>query len=193
MLVNMDEAEWDAVIRVHLKGTFCPTRHAAGYWRERSKAGHEVDGRIIFTSSPSGLYGNVGQTNYGAAKAGIAAFVVIAGDELIRYGVTMNAIAPAARTRMTVALDMDVPEDPSKFDLFEPDNVSPIVVWLGSSESADVTGRVFETLGGRLAIVDKWRRGQVHDKKDRYTPSELGPVVKELLELAEPGRPFLMS
>jgi NAD(P)-dependent dehydrogenase (short-subunit alcohol dehydrogenase family) len=193
MLVNMDIAEWDAVVRVHLRGTFCPTRHAAAYWRERSKAGEEVDGRVICTSSPSGIYGNVGQTNYGAAKAGIAAFVVIAAEELGRYGVTVNAIAPAARTRMTVALNMDAPDDPATFDLFEPDNVSPIVVWLGSSESSGITGRVFETLGGRLAVVDKWRRGRVHDKGERYTPSELGPIVKELVELAEPNQPFLMS
>jgi NAD(P)-dependent dehydrogenase (short-subunit alcohol dehydrogenase family) len=193
MLVNMDIAEWDAVVRVHLRGTFCPTRHAAAYWRERSKAGEEVDGRVICTSSPSGLYGNVGQTNYGAAKAGIAAFVVIASEELRRYGVTVNAIAPAARTRMTTMLGMDAPDDPGSFDLFDPDNVSPIVVWLGSPESSEVTGRVFETLGGRLAVVDRWHRGKIHDKQDRYTPSELGPVVKELLELAEPTQPFLMS
>jgi NAD(P)-dependent dehydrogenase (short-subunit alcohol dehydrogenase family) len=193
MLVNMDVDEWDAVVRVHLRGTFCPTRHAAAYWRERSKSGLENDARVICTSSPSGLYGNVGQTNYGAAKAGIAAFTVIAAEELSRYGVTVNAIAPAARTRMTVNLGMGAPDDPAKFDLFDPDNVSPVVVWLGSSESGEVTGRVFETLGGRLAVVDRWRRGLVRDKGARYTPGELGPLVKELLELAEPTQPFLMS
>ena len=146
MLANMTEAEWDAVISVHLKGTFGPSRHAAAYWRDKVKAGGTVDGRIINTSSPSGIYGNVGQTNYGAAKAGIAAFTVIAAKELARYGVTVNAIAPAALTRMTENLGMGQADDMTKA-MMSPRWIAPIVTWLASSESADVTGRVFDVTG----------------------------------------------
>src|SRR3954447_25087474 len=137
MLANMDEAEWDAVIAVHLKGAFGPTRHAAAYWRDQAKAGTPVDGRIVNTSSPSGVFGNAGQTNYGAAKAGIAAFTIICGIELGRYGVMANAIAPVARTRMTEALGMgEVPTE--GFDALDPANISPLVVWLGSNDNKDV-------------------------------------------------------
>jgi NAD(P)-dependent dehydrogenase (short-subunit alcohol dehydrogenase family) len=189
MLVNMSEDEWDAVINVHLKGTFAPLRWAAAHWRERAKAGEANDARIINTSSGSGLYGNPGQLNYGAAKAGIAAMTNIAAKELGRYGVTVNAIAPAALTRMTENLGFgqaarDV--EPGAFDSFAPENISPLVVWLGSSESADVTGQVFNVAGGRISVAEGWRRGPERDKGDRWEPAELGPVVTELLEQARP-------
>src|SRR5437764_1219622 len=143
MLVNMTEAEWDAVIKVHLKGTFAPAHHASAYWRERAKKGETNDARLINTTSVSGIFGNPGQTNYGAAKAGIAAFTVIAAQELVRYGVTVNAIAPAALTRMTENLGMGQRArevDPGGFDVFAPENVAPLVVWLGSEESRAITG-----------------------------------------------------
>src|SRR5450756_2037172 len=152
MLVNMTVDEFDAVIRVHLRGTFAPMHWAAGYWRDRAKAGQTNDARIINTTSPSGIYGNVGQTNYGAAKAGIASMTVIAAMELGRYGVTVNAIAPAALTRMTENLGMGQPTErkPDEFEPNDPDNIAPLVVWLGSPESKDITGRVFNVFGGHI-------------------------------------------
>jgi NAD(P)-dependent dehydrogenase (short-subunit alcohol dehydrogenase family) len=182
MLVNLSEAEWDAVIRVHLKGHFAPLRHAAAYWRDRSKAGEQVDARVIMTTSGAGLLGSVGQSNYVAAKAGIAGLTVVAAAELARYGITVNAIAPAARTRMTeqvFAATMAAPED--GFDAMSPDNVSPLVVWLGSAESKDVTGRVFEVEGGLVSVADGWRHGPARNKGARWEPAELGPVVATLL------------
>ena len=190
MLANMTEAEWDAVIQVHLKGTFGPSRHAAAYWRERTKAGEAVDGRIINTSSPSGIYGNVGQTNYGAAKAGIASFTVIAAMELERYGVTVNAIAPAALTRMTENLGGGfTPADkkPEEFDAFDPANIAPIVVWLGSPESAGITGRVFNVQGDHLSVAEGWVEGPAADKGDRWDPAELGKIVPDLVAKAAPN------
>ncbi|MFY9782500.1 MAG: SDR family oxidoreductase [Acidimicrobiales bacterium] len=190
MLVNMSIEEWDAVIRVHLRGTFAPTRWAAGYWRDRAKAGEVNDARIINTSSSSGIYGNIGQTNYGAAKAGIASFTVIAAKELGRYGVTVNAIAPGARTRMTENLQRaraTPTPGPEEFDARSPDNVAPLVAWLASVESADVTGRVFNVAGGRLSIAEGWHAGPVIDKRDRWDPAELGPVVLELVSNAPPN------
>ena len=182
MLVNMDESEWDAVINVHLKGTYAPARHAAAYWREQAKAGNENDARIINTSSPSGIYGNIGQTNYGAAKAGIAAFTVIAAQELHRYGVTANAVAPAALTRMTEnlggnpAADDDADEEAK--DAMSPRWIAPIVVWLASPESAKVTGRVFDVRGNKIAIVDGWHRGKPMSFSD--DPAAMGEIVAEL-------------
>src|SRR5437868_8595188 len=167
MLTNMSEEEWDAVIKVHLKGTFAPSRWAAGYWREQVKAGKTVDGRIINTTSVSGIYGNPGQTNYGAAKAGIAAFTVIAAQELGRYGVTVNAVAPGARTRMTESLGAGRPaaeRKPEDFVDRAPEHVSPLVVWLASAESFDVTGRVFNMSGGNVSVAEGWRRGPGIDK-----------------------------
>ena len=185
MLANMTEAEWDAVIQVHLKGTFGPSRHAASYWREKVKAGEAVDGRIINTSSPSGIYGNVGQTNYGAAKAGIAAFTVIAAKELARYGVTVNAVAPAALTRMTENLGMGQADDMTKA-MMSPRWIAPIVTWLASSESADVTGRVFDVTGQALSVAEGWHRGptQEHPTDD---PAQLGDVVRRLVGEARPN------
>lgn len=188
MLVGMSEEEWDAVIRVHLKGHFAPLRHAAAYWRAESKAGRPVDARIINTSSGAGLQGSIGQGNYAAAKAGIAEMTIQAAAELKNYGVSVNAIAPAARTRMTVgaggamAEAMAAPEE--GFDAMAPENISPLVVWLGSAESKDVTGRVFEVEGGKITVAEGWRHGPTQDKGDRWDPKELGPVVADLLAQA---------
>ena len=189
MLVNMTIDEWDAVIKVHLRGTFAPTRWAAAYWRERVKAGESNDARIINTSSPSGIFGNVGQANYGAAKAGIASFTIIVAQELGRYGVTANAIAPVARTRMTEGLGGAAGAEvaPDKFDVFAPENISPLVVWLGSPESKDVTGRVFSVAGGRISVAEGWHRGPTASKDDRWDPAELGAVIPDLVAKAAPN------
>ncbi len=185
MLTNMSEAEWDAVIKVHLKGTFAPSRHAAAYWRERSKAGEANDARIINTSSPSGIYGNVGQTNYGAAKAGIASFTIIAAKELGRYGVTVNAIAPAALTRMTEGLGMGQAPEEVK-EQMSPAHIAPIVTWLASPLSKDVTGRVFDVTGRMISVSEGWHRGPSleHPPDD---VEELGPKVAELVAKARPN------
>src|SRR6202453_2566667 len=167
MLVNMTIDKWDAVIRVNMRGTFAPPRHTVEYWRNRSKAGETNDARVINTTSPSGIYGNVGQTNYGAAKAGIASFTVIAAMELGRYGVTVNAIAPAALTRMTENLGggfTPAEKKPEEFDAFDPANIAPIVVWLGSSESAGITGRVFNVQGDHLNVAGGWVGGAAAGK-----------------------------
>jgi NAD(P)-dependent dehydrogenase (short-subunit alcohol dehydrogenase family) len=188
MLVNMVEAEWDAVIAVHLKGTFGPTRHAAEYWRNEAKAGRPVEGRIVNTSSPSGIFGNAGQTNYGAAKAGIAAFTVICALELGRYGVTANAIAPVARTRMTEDLGMGPAPEGVVFDALDPANISPLIVWLGSPESKDVTGRVFLVDGDRISVAEGWHRGPTaRNDGMRWDPAKLGEVVPGLVAQAEPN------
>ena len=181
MLVNMEEAEWDAVIQVHLKGTFAPARHAAAYWREQSKAGNPIAGRLINTSSVSGIYGNPGQTNYGAAKMGIAAFTIIAARELERYGVTVNAIAPGALTRLTEDLGMGQAseEDKAKMD---PRWIAPIVTWLASTESGEVTGRVFEASGRMLAIAESWHRGPTTEPID--DPTKIGPIALDLVKRA---------
>jgi NAD(P)-dependent dehydrogenase (short-subunit alcohol dehydrogenase family) len=188
MIVSTSEDEWDAVIRVHLKGHFAATRHASAHWRDRNKAGDVVDARIINTSSGAGLLGSVGQGAYSAAKAGIAALTLVEAAELGRYGVTANALAPSARTRMTEAVfaeTMAVPD--SGFDAMDPANVSPLVAWLASPESRDVTGRVFELEGGMLSIADGWHHGPVRDRGERWDATALGPVVGELLaELRAP-------
>ncbi|MBV9291158.1 MAG: SDR family oxidoreductase [Frankiales bacterium] len=185
MLTTMSVDEWDAVIRVHLRGHFCPLRHAAAYWRDLAKAGEPVDARIINTSSGAGLMGSVGQGNYAAAKAGIVALTLNASAELARYGVTANAIAPAARTRMTEVAMPDMMRAPETgFDAMAPENVSPLVVWLGSTESKDVTGRVFEVEGGIVSVADGWQHGPRVDKGERWDPAELGPVVRRLLDEA---------
>ncbi len=187
MLVNMSDAEWDAVIDVHLRGTFATSRWAATYWRQRSKEGKENDARIINTSSASGLFGNPGQTNYGAAKAGIAAFTIIAAKELERYGVTANAIAPGARTRMTENLGYGAIEvKEGEFDSFSPENVAPTVVWLGSSESKAITGRVFNVSGGNISVAEGWKVGPAATKDDRWDAAELGKIIPDLVERAAP-------
>ena len=182
MVVSTSEEEWDTVIRVHLKGHFCVTRHAAAYWREQSKAGEPVDARIVNTSSGAGLMGSVGQGSYSAAKAGIAALTLVEAAEMGRYGVTANAIAPAARTRMTEGAfseRMAKPDD--GFDAMDPANVSPLVVWLGSADSRDVTGRVFEIEGGMLSVADGWRPAAKIDRGRRCEPAEVGAAVHELI------------
>ncbi len=192
MLVNMTEDDWDGVMRVHLRGTFCTAHWAAAHWRERSKAGEGVDARLICTSSAAGLYGNIGQANYAAAKAGIAAFTTVAAAELGRYGVTANAIAPAARTRMTEELFPDAMRAPERgFDAMAPENVSPVVVWLASPESKGVTGRVFEVMGGRLGIADGWRHGPSVQHDGAFEPGEVGAAVARLLDEAPEPTPLL--
>jgi NAD(P)-dependent dehydrogenase (short-subunit alcohol dehydrogenase family) len=185
MLVNMTEAEWDAVIKVHLKGTFAPSHFVANHFRERSKAGEQVDGRIVNTSSPSGIYGNVGQTNYGTAKAGIASFTIIAAKELARYGVTVNAIAPAALTRMTEDLGMGQAPDEIKEQL-SPRHIAPIVCWLASPLSASVTGRVFDVSGRMLSVSEGWHRGPSIENPDD-DPEVLGHAVLDLVAEARPN------
>ena len=184
VLVNMTEEEWDAVINVHLKGTFAPARWAAAYWREQSKAGKPVSGRIINTTSVSGIYGNPGQTNYGAAKAGIASFTNIAALELARYNVTVNAVGPVALTRMTEGLG-PAPETDEEREARSPRWIAPIVTWLASEESAGVTGRVFEASGQVLAVAEGWVRGPRHAPVD--DPTQLGPIVAELVAQARPN------
>ncbi|QLL07034.1 SDR family oxidoreductase [Mycobacterium vicinigordonae] len=195
MLANTSESEWDAVIRVHLKGHFATLRHAAGYWRRQIKGGSvgpdDLNARIINTSSGAGLQGSVGQGNYSAAKAGIAALTLVGAAELGRYGITVNAIAPAARTRMTEAVfaeTMAAPED-GGFDAMAPENVSPLVVWLGSVESRAVTGKVFEVEAGLIRVAEGWARGPQIDKGARWDPAELGPVVSDLLAKSRPPVP----
>ncbi|MEV6772787.1 SDR family oxidoreductase [Nocardia sp. NPDC051030] len=191
MLVNLGEDEWDAVIKVHLKGHFAPMRHAAEYWRTESKAGRQPEARVINTSSGAGLLGSIGQGNYSAAKAGIAGLTITAAAEFARYGITVNAIAPSARTRMTETVFADTmaaPED-GGFDAMAPENVSPIVVWLGSTDSAGVTGRMFEVEAGKVTVADGWRHGVSIDRGARWEPAELGPVVRDLLAKATTPEP----
>jgi NAD(P)-dependent dehydrogenase (short-subunit alcohol dehydrogenase family) len=181
MLVNMSEAEWDAVIKVHLKGTFAPAHHAAAYWRDVNKAtGESVNARIINTSSVSGIYGNIGQTNYGAAKMGIAALTIIASRELRRYGITVNAIAPGALTRLTETLGPPVTEE--RRQRMHPRWIAPIAVWLASEQSGEVSGRMFEASGAMLAIAEGWHRGPTVDAVD--DPTVLGPIVADLMSRA---------
>ena len=193
MFASLSEADWDAVMSVHLKGHFCISSHAVQYWRHQSKAAASVSGRIVNTTSGAGLQGSVGQSNYAAAKAGIAALTLNQGAELARYGVTANAIAPVARTGMTSAVPqmaarMAVPTDGS-FDAFAPENVSMLVAWLCSDQSGHVSGRIFEAEGGKLSIADGWRTTQGVDKGDRWKATEIGAAIDTLLageELAQP-------
>jgi NAD(P)-dependent dehydrogenase (short-subunit alcohol dehydrogenase family) len=190
MLFTTSEDEWDAVIRVHLKGHFAVTRHASEHWRTRSKAGDPVDARIVNTSSGAGLMGSVGQGAYSAAKGGIAALTLVEAAEMGRYGVTANAIAPAARTRMTEEVFGDRMQAPeSGFDVNDPANVSPLVVWLGSADARDVTGRIFEVEGGEISVADGWQHGPGLDKGARWEPAEVGPAVRELLKQAPAPAP----
>jgi NAD(P)-dependent dehydrogenase (short-subunit alcohol dehydrogenase family) len=194
MMANTSEDEFDAVIAVHLKGHFATMRHAAAYWRalvKEGKAGPDsLNARIINTSSGAGLQGSVGQGNYSAAKAGIAALTLVGAAEMGRYGVTVNAIAPSARTRMTETVFADMMAKPDEgFDAMAPENISPLVVWLGSIESRDVTGRVFEVEGGVVRVAEGWAHGPEVDKGARWDPAELGPVVTDLLAKARPRVP----
>ena len=180
MMVNMEESEWDAVINVHLKGTFAPAHHAAVYWRGLEKeTGQPVNGRIINTTSSSGVFGNIGQSNYGAAKAGIAAFTIITARELKRYGITVNAICPHAQTRMTEGIRERSPEE---IAARHPRWISPVVVWLASAHSSEVTGRVFEVGGGFLAALEGWHRGPEAQPID--DPEKIGPILLDLANRA---------
>ncbi|MEV8090092.1 SDR family oxidoreductase [Streptomyces nigra] len=190
MLVNLGEDDWDAVIRVHLKGHFLPLRHAAAHWRAETKAGRAPAARVVNTSSGAGLLGSVGQGAYSAAKAGIVALTLVAAAELARYGVQVNAIAPAARTRMTEGVFAEAMAAPGTgFDAMAPENVSPLVVWLGSAASTGVTGRVFEAESGRITVMEGWTPGPTADKGARWTPGEAGETALELLAEAQPPRP----
>jgi NAD(P)-dependent dehydrogenase (short-subunit alcohol dehydrogenase family) len=176
MLVNMTESEWDSVTTVHLKGTFAPTHHAANYWRAQQKAGKTVDARVINTTSHSGLFCNVGQANYAAAKAGIASFSLVAARELQRYGVTVNAIAPRAETRMTQGLKEWTPEQLERRD---PDWIAALVTWLASAESKAISGRVFEAWGYGYTVAESWQHGQITEaSKD---PTTLGASIAAIV------------
>ncbi|MEV0440206.1 SDR family oxidoreductase [Streptomyces spectabilis] len=191
MLVNLDEDDWDAVLRVHLKGHFLPLKHAAAHWRAAAKAGRAPHACVVNTSSGAGLLGSVGQGNYSAAKAGILGLTMVAAAELAAYGVRVNAIAPAARTRMTEQTFADTMAAPQEgaFDAMAPENVSPLVVWLGSTASSGVTGRVFEAEGGRITVMHGWRPGPSADKAARWSPAEAGETALKLLSRAEPPEP----
>ncbi len=190
MSFNMDESDWDAVVNVHLKGHFCPSRHAGTYWRSQSKAGNDGPRRIINTSSEAGLFGNAGQANYAAAKAGIAALAIVFGRELASYGVTGNAIAPRARTAMTDSMDFfNAPEEEGEFDRFLPDNVSPVVAWLASDEAGDVNGQVFVVIGGDVWVMQGWSIAGHLQKDGAWTPEELAAKKEELFADHDRGLP----
>ena len=184
VLVNMTEEEWDAVIHVHLKGHFAPTRWAAAYWREQKKAGKDVKASVVNTSSTSGLIGNPGQANYGAAKAGIASFSIITSQELIRYGVRVNCIAPAARTRLTEATPglgdiVKPPDDAGSFDVWDPANISPLIAWL-AKEDCPVTGKTYFIQGGQVRLMEPWKMGGTVEKQGRWSVEELDREMKKL-------------
>lgn len=192
MFASMTEQEWDTIMAVHLKGHFCISSHAVHYWRGQSKEGKAVSGRIINTTSGAGLQGSIGQSNYAAAKAGIAALTLNQAAELGRYGITANAVAPSARTGMTMGVPemaerMAPPEDDS-FDHFAPENVSVLLAWLGSEESSHITGRVFESEGGRICIADGWRTTEGVDKGAQWKPAEIGSAMDELLKKEVPAQ-----
>ena len=193
MFASMTEEEWDAIMAVHLKGHFCLSSNAVHHWRAQAKAGQSVSARIINTSSGAGLQGSVGQSNYAAAKAGIAALTLNQAAELGRYGITANAIVPAARTAMTTQVEvmaerMKKPEDGS-FDYWDPANVSPLLVWLGSAESSHVSGKVFEAEGGKISIADGWRTTKGVEKQSQWQTGEIAAAVDQLLENEIPAQP----
>ncbi|MGW7616380.1 SDR family oxidoreductase [Streptomyces antimycoticus] len=191
MLVNLDEDDWDAVMRVHLKGHFLPLKHAAAHWRAEAKGGGTPQARVVNTSSGAGLLGSVGQGNYSAAKAGIIGLTLVAAAEMGRYGIQINAIAPAARTRMTEHTFAETMAAPGEggFDAMAPENVSPLVVWLGSAASTGVTGRVFAVEGGRITVMEGWRPGPTADKGARWSPAEAGEAALGLLAASETPQP----
>lgn len=189
MFASLTEADWDAVMNVHLKGHFCIASHAVHHWRDQAKAGATVRARIINTSSGAGLQGSIGQSNYSAAKGGIASLTLVQAAELARYGITANALAPAARTGMTEQVFAEVMKKPDDgFDHFAPENVAPLVAWLVSEDSQHVSGRLFEVEGGKLSLGDGWRRGPQRDKGERWLPQEIGGVVNELIDQAVPAQ-----
>jgi NAD(P)-dependent dehydrogenase (short-subunit alcohol dehydrogenase family) len=190
MFISLSEDDWDQVMRVHLKGHFCLANILGRRWRDAAKAGNKIEARIINTSSGAGLQGSIGQSNYSAAKGGIASLTLVQAAEMARYGITVNALAPAARTSMTESAMPDVvkaPQDGS-FDAWAAENVAPLVVWLGSTASSHVTGKIFESQGGRLSMCDGWRTDATLDKGARWEPAELGPIVDQLLAQAVPAQ-----
>jgi NAD(P)-dependent dehydrogenase (short-subunit alcohol dehydrogenase family) len=190
MFVSCTPEEWDAVVRVHLRGHFCTTRHATDYWRAQLKAGASVDARIINTTSGAGLQGSVGQCAYSAAKGGIAALTLVQSAELARYGITANALAPNARTRMTEKVfGAEMNRTENGFDIYAPENMTPLVIWLASKQSAAVTGQVFELKGGKLSVSQGWTDGPANDKGARWNADELGPVIERLLARRAPAKP----
>ena len=189
MIVTMTEQDWDAVIAVHLKGTFAVLHHAAAYWRQRSKEGHANDARVINTTSSSGLFANAGQGNYGAAKSGIATLTIIAARELDRYGVTVNAIAPTALTRLTE--DVPMMSDAAAATELNPEAISPLVVWLGSAESRPVTGRVFGVWGNAITVIEGWVNGPSVSRDSQWDPAALSAVVPDLVAKAAPNAGML--
>ncbi|MFJ9150708.1 SDR family oxidoreductase [Streptomyces sp. NPDC102270] len=189
MIVSMTERDWDSVIAVHLKGSFATLHHAAAYWRERAKSGHGNDARVINTTSPSGIFGNPGQSNYGSAKAGLASLTLIAAAELARYGVTVNAIAPTALTRLTE--DIEMMKQAAEIQDLTPEAISPLVVWLGSAASREVTGRVFGVVGNRITVLEGWVNGPAASADTRWTPEELSSVVPNLVAKAAPNADVL--
>ena len=190
MFISLSEDDWDQVMRVHLKGHFCLANILGRRWRDAAKAGNKIEARIINTSSGAGLQGSIGQSNYSAAKGGIASLTLVQAAEMARYGITVNALAPAARTSMTESAMPDVvkaPQDGS-FDAWAAENVAPLVVWLGSTASSHVTGKIFESQGGRISMCDGWRTDATLDKGARWEPAELGPIVDQLLAQAVPAQ-----
>jgi NAD(P)-dependent dehydrogenase (short-subunit alcohol dehydrogenase family) len=190
MFVSLSEEDWDLVMKVHLKGHFCLANILGRRWRDAAKAGNKIEARIINTSSGAGLQGSIGQSNYSAAKGGIAALTLVQAAEMARYGITVNGLAPAARTTMTESAMPDVVKAPSdgSFDAWSPDNVAPLVVWLGSVESSHVTGKLFESQGGRISMCDGWRTDATIDKGARWQAEELGPIVSQLIAQATPAQ-----
>jgi NAD(P)-dependent dehydrogenase (short-subunit alcohol dehydrogenase family) len=190
MFASMTEQEWDQVISVHLKGHFCISSHAVHYWRDQFKQGHQVDARIINTSSGAGLNGSIGQSNYAAAKGGIASLTLNQAAELRRYGITANGLAPAARTGMSEEAFADMMKKPENgsFDYYDPSNVAPLVVWLGSKHSADCTGRLFEVVGGEISVADGWRSTLSVDKGAKWQAEEVGEAVQELISRETPAQ-----
>jgi NAD(P)-dependent dehydrogenase (short-subunit alcohol dehydrogenase family) len=189
MFVSATLEEWDATMHVHLRGHFCLARHAVNYWREKQKGGANPDARIINTSSGAGLQGSIAQAAYSTAKGGIAALTLVQAAELGRYGITANALAPSARTRMTEQAFADkMATEGQAFDVMDPANIAPTVVWLGSAESADVTGCVFELEGGKIMLEDGWREGPVVDKGAKWAPAEVGAAVSQLIAKRVPPR-----
>lgn len=190
MFISLSEEDWDLVMQVHLKGHFCLANILGRRWRDAAKAGNKIEARIINTSSGAGLQGSIGQSNYSAAKGGIAALTLVQAAEMARYGITVNGLAPAARTSMTESAMPEVVKAPAdgSFDAWSPDNVAPLVVWLGSLESSHINGKLFESQGGRISMCDGWRTDATIDKGARWQAEELGPIVDQLIAQATPAQ-----
>lgn len=190
MFVSCSPEEWDAVINIHLRGHFCTSRHAVDYWRAQQKAGKAVDARIINTTSGAGLHGSIGQSAYSAAKGGIASLTLVQAAELGRYGITANALAPNARTRMTeTAFAEAMQPKEGEFDIYDPENTAPLVAWLCSPQSADVSGQVFELLGGNIRLCLGWTDGPEFDKGSRWDAAGIGDKIYELMRERPKAKP----